>query len=34
MGLVGIRERADATGGHADWGPRPAGGFLVRVTWP
>jgi signal transduction histidine kinase len=34
MGLIGIRERAEATGGHVECGPRPAGGFLVRVSWP
>ena len=34
MGLVGIRERAAVTGGSCEVGPRPEGGFRVRVTWP
>lgn len=33
LGLVGIRERAAATGGRCEIGPRPAGGFGVRVRW-
>ncbi len=33
-GLVGIRERAAAHGGLAEIGPRPQGGFRVRVRVP
>lgn len=33
-GLDGIRERATALGGTADIGPRPDGGFRVRVRVP
>jgi signal transduction histidine kinase len=33
-GLLGIRERAAAHGGHAEVGPRPQGGFRVRVRVP
>jgi signal transduction histidine kinase len=33
MGLRGMRERADATGGTVDAGPRPEGGFRVRAAW-
>ena len=33
LGLRGMRERAEATGGHLEVGPQPAGGFLVRATW-
>ncbi len=32
-GLVGMRERAETTGGAATIGPDPAGGFRVRVVW-
>ena len=34
MGIRGMRERAEATGGTLVAGPRPEGGFLVRATWP
>lgn len=33
-GLVGMRERAQAYGGHLDAGPRPGGGFTVYATIP
>jgi signal transduction histidine kinase len=33
MGIRGMRERADATGGTLDAGPRPGGGFSVRAIW-
>lgn len=33
-GIVGMRERAEATGGHLEAGTRPEGGFAVRATWP
>jgi signal transduction histidine kinase len=33
-GLVGMRERATALGGDFEAGPRPGGGFRVRVTLP
>lgn len=34
LGLVGMRERAAASGGAIEVGPRPRGGYLVRVTIP
>lgn len=34
LGLVGVRERATASGGTIETGPRPRGGFLVRVSVP
>ena len=34
VGIVGMRERAEATGGALDAGPRPEGGFGVRAVWP
>jgi len=33
LGLRGMRERAESTGGRLEAGPRPGGGFLVRATW-
>ena len=33
-GLIGIRERAGLHGGTCDAGPRPGGGFGVRVSFP
>jgi signal transduction histidine kinase len=34
MGIRGMRERAESTGGTLDAGPRPGGGFAVRARWP
>ncbi len=34
LGIVGMRERAAASGGTLEAGPRPRGGFLVRVRVP
>jgi signal transduction histidine kinase len=34
MGIRGMRERVEATGGTLDVGPRAEGGFLVRASWP
>lgn len=34
LGLVGMRERALASGGELEAGPRPRGGFLVRLRVP
>lgn len=34
LGLVGMRERATASGGQLEAGPRPRGGFLVRIRVP
>ena len=34
LGLVGMRERASASGGTIDAGPRSRGGYLVRVRVP
>lgn len=34
LGLVGMRERAAASGGTLEAGPRQRGGFLVRATMP
>ncbi|UDY37427.1 sensor histidine kinase [Dermatobacter hominis] len=33
VGLVGVRERAQVTGGRCEIGPRPGGGFRLRVVW-
>jgi signal transduction histidine kinase len=33
MGIPGMRERAEMTGGRLDAHPRPEGGFVVRATW-
>ncbi|MGN6300201.1 MAG: sensor histidine kinase [Angustibacter sp.] len=33
-GLLGMRERAEALGGHLDVGRTPAGGVVVRATLP
>lgn len=34
LGIVGMRERAAASGGTIEIGPRPRGGFLVRMRVP
>ncbi len=34
LGIVGMRERAAASGGTIEIGPRPRGGFLVRLRVP
>ncbi|MER7460785.1 sensor histidine kinase [Micromonospora sp. NPDC126480] len=34
LGLLGMRERAEAVGGSFSAGPRPDGGFLVRAALP
>ena len=34
LGIVGMRERAAASGGTLEVGPRARGGFLVRVRIP
>jgi signal transduction histidine kinase len=33
LGLVGMRERVESTGGQLRTGPRPGGGFEVVATW-
>lgn len=33
VGITGMRERAESTGGHLRAGPVPSGGFVVRATW-
>jgi signal transduction histidine kinase len=33
VGIVGMRERAEATGGMLEVGRRPQGGFSVRAQW-
>jgi signal transduction histidine kinase len=33
VGIVGMRERAEATGGTLEVGRRPQGGFSVRAQW-
>ena len=34
VGVKGMRERAESTGGHLDAGPLPDGGFRVSAMWP
>ncbi|GAA1814290.1 hypothetical protein GCM10009682_39150 [Luedemannella flava] len=34
VGIPGMRERAEATGGSLSAGPRPGGGFAVVAHWP
>jgi signal transduction histidine kinase len=34
MGIRGMRERAESTGGTLSVGPRPGGGFAVQAKWP
>ena len=34
VGIAGMRERAQSTGGRLEAGPRPGGGFRVRAQWP
>lgn len=33
VGIIGMRERAEASGGILQAGPVPTGGFQVRATW-
>jgi signal transduction histidine kinase len=33
IGIRGMRERAESTGGRLDAGPGPRGGFVVRAEW-
>jgi signal transduction histidine kinase len=33
VGIAGMRERAESTGGRLRAGPMPSGGFVVRATW-
>lgn len=33
VGIRGMRERAETTGGRLEAGPRPEGGFRVRAAW-
>jgi signal transduction histidine kinase len=33
IGIRGMRERAESTGGRLDAGPGPRGGFVVRAGW-
>jgi signal transduction histidine kinase len=33
IGIRGMRERAESTGGHLEAGPGPQGGFVVRADW-
>lgn len=33
MGIRGMRERAESTGGRLEAGPRPEGGFMVSASW-
>jgi signal transduction histidine kinase len=34
MGILGMRERAESSGGVLETGPRPHGGYRVIATWP
>lgn len=34
VGIAGMRERAETTGGALEAGPRTGGGFRVRAAWP
>jgi signal transduction histidine kinase len=33
VGIRGMRERAETTGGRLEAGPHPDGGFRVRAAW-
>jgi signal transduction histidine kinase len=34
FGLIGMRERVEASGGQLEAGPVDRGGFRVVATWP
>ena len=34
LGLRGMRQRVEASGGRLDWGRQPGGGFEIRARFP